>query len=204
MWPQALISGFCVIVCPPEFSRDFLQGEEHNAVNSLVMELSLLLLCTFCSNATSKLAIEKRMANSLLASLCVLRRSTSGCAQRVGRGSLLAQQQQYTCCAGTWAPPCSMRPWRRRCPCSGILPCLPIYICFYLVEWEGCSKRTALGVVLCSAGSQLLFVISLKAEQTSSKLALFACIHPSKSTPCAAGLLIAPCAYLSIYRNVKQ
>jgi len=116
----------------------------------------------------------------------------------------LCWQQQYTRCACTWTPPCSMRLWRRQCPCCGILPCLPIYICFYLVEWEGCSKRTALGVVLCSAGSQLLFVISLKAEQTSSKLALFACIHPSKSTPRAAGLLIIPCAYLPIYRNVKQ
>lgn len=81
---------------------------------------------------------------------------------------------------------------------------LPFYICFYLVEWGGCSKRAALGVVLCSAGSLLLFVIMLKAEQTSSKLALFACIRPSKSTPCAAGLLIIARAYLSIYRNVKQ
>lgn len=98
MWPQALFSGFCVIACPPEFSRDFLQGEEHNAMNSLIMELGPLLLSTFCSNATSKLAIEekKKKVNSLLVSLCVLR-STAGCAQRVGRGALLAAAVHALC-----------------------------------------------------------------------------------------------------------
>lgn len=53
------------------------------------------------------------------------------------------------------------------CPCCRILSCLPVYTDFYLVERGGCSQRTALGIVLCSAGSQLLFEILLKTEQTS-------------------------------------
>lgn len=119
------------------------------------------------------------------------------------------------CFRGALMPPCrtlwstaalgnAARVWCCLCPCCRILSCFPIYIDFYLVERGGCSQKTASGIVLCSAGFQLLFEILLKSEQTSLKLALFACICLSKSTPRATGLLITPGAYLSVYSNVKQ
>lgn len=47
-------------VSPPEFSGDFLQGEEHTGTSPLLLEFGLVLLCNFCSNATSKLHIGKK------------------------------------------------------------------------------------------------------------------------------------------------
>lgn len=86
MWPQALFSGFCVIACPPEFSRDFLQGEEHNAMNSLIMELGPLLLSTFCSNATSKLTIEEKKKSKFSVSVPVCVEEYSWMCTKGGQG----------------------------------------------------------------------------------------------------------------------
>lgn len=57
-------------VSPPEFSGDFLQGEEHTGTNPPLLEFGLVLLRDICRNATSKLQREKKSKLLVPVSVC--------------------------------------------------------------------------------------------------------------------------------------